>query len=99
MVSFYVKAILLQVVLALLLLCLTAAASKVPAPGTPFSDVLFIVNDDSAATPSPTAEAEVNQHVGRTAAIFFSVCGGAWLILSLCVAYYFVCVCPNRHTK
>lgn len=88
----------LTVAAALLFLSLTAAADTVAAPNLLFSDVYFVSGEDSA-TPAPTEEAEVNHHVGRVAAIFFSVFGSVWLILSLSLAYVFIRVCPDQYTK
>ncbi|KPA82915.1 hypothetical protein ABB37_02667 [Leptomonas pyrrhocoris] len=83
---------------ALLFLCLHAAADSSRRPDTVLSDALFLYKATGSAT-APLQEGEVNQHVGRTAAIFFSVFGGVWLILSLFLAYFFIYICPERHTK
>lgn len=100
MASHYLKATtLLVLIAALLLLCLTAAAQTAPATDAPFPEVFSTAEATSTKAPHPTAEVEVDQHVGRIVAIFFSVFGAVWLVLSLCLAYYFICICPDRHTK
>ncbi|KPI83698.1 none [Leptomonas seymouri] len=88
---------LLMLMAAFISLSLTAAADSGPTPGTAFLDMYFA--DEGAASSSAFSQVEVNMHVGRTVAIIFSVGGSVWLLVCLFLAYVFICICPECHTK